>query len=110
MRFEELKGKSDSEQNRLISECPSCSMEEALNNPKLLENKILVFRGNYDGFATNRLCARTFEYLPSHDSWLVSDIILFEMEGTGFAYFFSSAELEDHFSDFCKSTGFIMEL
>ena len=84
MRIEELKGKTNEEQSKLIAECPICKMEEALDNPKVLEKKILVFRGNYDGFCTDMLCARIVEYIPSEDRWQISDVILFDMDGTGY--------------------------
>lgn len=57
MRIEELKNKSDKEQNEMILSCPIYETREILDNPKILEGKVLLFRGNYDGLATNRLCA-----------------------------------------------------
>ncbi len=110
MRIEELKGKTNEEQSKLIAECPICKMEEALDNPKVLEKKILVFKGNYDGFCTDRLCARIVEYIPSKDRWQISDVILFDMDGTGYWHHFTKDELKFQFSDLCKSTGFMMEL
>lgn len=110
MRFKELEGKTDKEQNDMILECKKCSTEEALKNPELLKGKILVFRGNYDGFATNRLCARTLEYLEKEKRWKISDVILHEMFETSFCHHFSDFELRVNFEDLCVSTGFLMEL
>ena len=110
MRFLELEGKNDVEQNELIVNSPKCSTEKILESPELLEKKILVFRGNYDGYATNRLCARTLEYIPAEDRWKVSDIILYEMFKTEYCHHFSKTELKNKFADLYKSTGFVMEL
>ncbi len=110
MRLEDLKGKTNEEQNKLIAECPKCKIEDALDNPKVLEKKILVFKGNYDGFDTDKLCARILEYIPSENSWQISDVILFDMDGTGYWHHFTKGELKTQFIDLCKSTGFVMEL
>ena len=110
MRFRELENKTDKEQNEMILFCPKYETKEILDNPKLLEGKVLVFRGNYDGYATKRLCARTIEYLSSKERWKVSDVILHEMFRTEFAYHFTREELEDKFRAFCEAKGFLMDL
>lgn len=40
MRIEELKGKTNEEQSKLIAECPRCKMDKALDNPKVLEKRL----------------------------------------------------------------------
>lgn len=109
MRFYELKGLSDETARSLIAECPKVEMKEVLDNPEILSKKILVFRGNYDGFATNRLCARTFEYIAEENRWRVSDVTIYDMFITSFDYHFSKRELESKFEDFCNAKGFVMD-
>lgn len=109
MRFLDLENKNDDEQNELIVKSPECKAETVLDNPKLLEKKILVFRGNYDGYATDRLCARTLEYISSEERWKVSDIILHEMFRTEFWHHFTTWELKSKFPGLCVSTGFLMD-
>lgn len=110
MRFEELKNKTDKEQNEMICSCPMHETKEILNNPKLLEGKVLLFRGNYDGLATNRRCARTIEYLPLEDRWKVSDMRLFDMDRTEFWHHFTRSEMENQFRPFCEAKGFLIDL
>ena len=109
MRFCELKGLSDEVASGFIAECPQFEVKEVLDNPEILSKKLLVFRGNYDGFATNRLCARTFEYISAEDRWKVSDVTIYDMFVTNFAYHFSRQELELKFKAFCNAKGFVME-
>lgn len=109
MRFYDLKGLSDKEASSLIAECSKVEMKEVLENPEILSKKILVFRGNYDGYATDRLCARTFEYIQKEKRWKVSDITIFDMFTTYFNHHFSKQELEVSFEAFCKSQGFVMD-
>ena len=109
MRIEELKNKTDEEQYKMILSCPMYETKEILDNPKLLEGKVLLFIGNYDGLATNRLCARTIEYLSSEDRWKVSDMRLFDMDRTEFWQHFTRWKMENKFRPFCEAKGFIME-
>lgn len=107
MRFYDLKGLSDEEASSLIAKCPKMELKEALDNPQLLTKRVLVFRGNFDGFDTTRLCARTFEYIPKKDRWKVSDFTIYDMWGSSFDYHFSKLELEERFN--CNAKGFVMD-
>lgn len=107
MRFYDLKGLSDEEANSLIAKCPKVELEEVLKNPEILSQKVLLFRGNYEEFATNRLCARTFEYIPKEDRWKVSDFTIYDMFGISFYHHFSKEELKSRFN--CKAKGFVMD-
>ena len=109
MRFYDLKGLSDEVASGLIAKCPKVELKTILDNPEILPKKILVFRGNYDGFDTNRLCARTFEYIPTEDRYKVADFTIYDMFGSGFAHHFSKRELESDFEAFCNSKGFVMD-
>lgn len=109
MRFYDLGNLSDEVVLKTIAECPKVEMKKVLENPELLLGKVLVFRGNYDGYATNRPCARTFEYLPAEDTWIVSDFTLYDMFGTSFAKHFTLQELEVQFKAFCDAEGFVMD-
>ncbi len=109
MRFHDLKGLSDEEASSLIAGCSKVEMKQVLENPEILLKKILVFRGNYDGYATDRLCVRTFEYIQKEKRWKVSDITVFDMFTTSFYYHFSKQELETKFEAFFKSQGFVMD-
>lgn len=109
MRFYDLKGLSDEAARNLIAKCPKVEVREVLDNPEILSKKILVFRGNYDGFATNRLCARTFEYIPTENRWRVSDVTVYDMFITSFVHLFSKQELESKFENFCNAKGFVMD-
>ena len=109
MRFCELKGLSDEGASCLIAKCPKVEFKKVLDNPEMLSGKVLVFRGNYDGFDTNRLCARTFEFISTEDRWKVIDFTIYDMWGAGFCHHFSKRELEAEFNAFCNSKGFIMD-
>lgn len=109
MRLYDLIGLSDEEASSLIAKSPKSEMKAILDNPEILSEKLLVFRGNYDGFDTNRLCARTFKYIPAENRWKVSDITIYDMFVSSFAYHFSREELEAKFKAFCNATGFIMD-
>jgi len=109
MRFYDLEGLSDDVASGLIEECLKVEMQKILDNPELLFEKVLVFRGNYDGFATNRLCARTFRYMPAEDRWVVSDVTIYDMFITSFDYHFSKQELKLKFEPFCNAQGFVMD-
>ena len=109
MRFYDLKGLSDEVASDLIAKCPKVELKTILDNPEILSKKILVFRGNYDGFATDRLCARTFEYIPTEDSYKVADFTIYDMFGASFNHHFSKRELESDFEAFCNSKGFVMD-
>lgn len=107
MRFYDLKGLSDEEASSLIAKCPQVELQKVLESPEILSKKVLVFRGNYDGYATDRLCARTFEYIPTEDRWKISDFTIYDMFGTSFDYHFSKNELESKIN--CNSKGFVMD-
>lgn len=109
MRFYDLIGLSDEVASSLIAKCPKVEVKEVLDNPEILLKKILVFRGNYDGFDTNRLCARTFEYIQTEARWRVSDVTVYDMFITSFAHHFLKRELESEFEDFCNANGFVMD-
>ena len=109
MRFKELKGLSNEEASRRITACPQIQMRKVLDNPEILSNKVIVFRGNYDGFDTRNLCARTFQYISAENRWLVSDFILINMSRTQYDHHFSKQEVEKQFRAFCNSAGFIMD-
>lgn len=109
MRFYNLIGLSDKEANDLILQCPKLEMRKALDNPATMQGKLLVFRGNYDGFATDRLCVRTFAYIENEDRWQVADATVYDMFASGFDYHFSSQELESKFEEFCNASGFVMD-
>lgn len=109
MRFYDLKGRDDEEARKLIAECPKVEVKEVLENPESLLGKILVFRGNYEGFDTNRLCARTFEYISEEDKWKVSDVTVYDMVTSSFCKHFLKQELESKFEAFCKGKGFVMD-
>lgn len=109
MRFCDLKGLRDEEASKLIANCPRVEAKEVLDNPESFSKKLLVFRGNYDGFDTNGLCARTFEYIPTEDRWKVSDIIVYKMSGASFEKHFSKLELESNFKAFYNAEGFVMD-
>lgn len=109
MRFYDLKGLSDEVASKLIAKCPRVEVKEVLDNPQILAEKVLVFRGNYDGFDTNRLCARTFEYISKEGRWKVSDVTVYDMFMSSFAYHFSKIELESQFKAFCNAKGFVMD-
>ena len=109
MRFYDLKGLSDETASSLIAKCPKVEVKEVLDNPEILSKKILVFRGNYDGFDTNRLCARTFEYIPTEDRWKVLDVTIYDLFVSSFEYHFSKQELESKFKAFCNAKGFLMD-
>jgi len=47
MRFYDLEGLSDDVASGLIEECLKVEMQKILDNPELLFEKVLVFRGNY---------------------------------------------------------------
>ena len=110
MRLEELKNKTDEEQNEMIWSCPMHETKEILDNPELINGKVLLFRGNYDGLATSRLCARIIEYLPLEDRWKVSDMRLFDMDSTSYWHHFTREELENQFGPFCEGEGFLMDV
>ncbi len=109
MRFYDLKDLGDEEAKSLIGKCPKVEVKKVLENPEILSKKILVFRGNYEGFATNRLCARTFEYIPAEQKWKVSDVTVYDMFITSFDHHFSRKELETDFNAFCNGQGFVMD-
>ena len=109
MRFGDLKGLSDEVASGLIAECPQVEVKKVLGNPEILSKKVLVFRGNYDCFATNRLCARTFEYIPTEDRWKVLDVTIYDLFVSSFEYHFSKQELESKFKAFCNAKGFLMD-
>ena len=110
MRFYDLKNLSDEEAIKLITNCPKIKMEDALKNPVSLLKKIVVFLGNYDRFDTKRLCARTFEYIPEKDRWKVCDWTIYDLWGSSFDHYFLKNEIKTQFSEFCKTTGFVMEV
>lgn len=110
MRFYELINLSDEEANELIKKSPRVEMKDVLEQPDDFLGKLFVFRGNYDGFATYRLCARTFEYLPAEKKWRVSDVTVYDMFSSSFAYLFSSKELEEKFKAFCEAKAFVMDI
>ena len=110
MRLEELKNKTDEEQNEMIWSCPMHETKEILDNPELINGKVLLFRGNYDGLATSRLCARIIEYLPLEDRWKVSDMRLYDMDRTEFWHHFTKSEFKSCFRPFYEAEGFIVEL
>lgn len=110
MRFIELEGLSDSDAEILIEKCREVELNEAIENPNEYQEKIFVFLGNYDGFATNRLCARTFEYISTEGSWEVSDITVYDMFKTSFDKHFSKFDLRTKFKDFCDAKGFVMDV
>lgn len=110
MRFYELKGLSDEEARDLIAKCPQVEIKKVLESPEIFSKKVLVFRGNYDGFDTNRLCARTFEYILTEEKWKVSDVTIYDMFVSSFAYHFSKTELESKFKAFCNEKGFVMDV
>ena len=110
MRIEELTNKTDERQYRMILSCPKHKTEEIMANPKMLEGKALLFIGNYDGLATNRLCGRIVEYLPSEDRWKVSDMRLYDMDRTEFWHHFTKSEFKSCFRPFYEAEGFIVEL
>ena len=110
MRIEELRNKTDDEQYKMIIYCPRCETKEILDNPTLLKGKVLMYMGNYDGLDTLRLCARIIEYLPSEDRWKVSDMRLFDMDGTEFGHHFTKEEMKRNFEPFCEARGFIVDL
>lgn len=109
MRFYDLKCLGDEEVNSLIEKCPKLEVKKVLENPEILSEKILVFRGNYEGFATNRLCVRTFEYIQSEEKWEVSDVTVYDMFKSSFDHHFSKVELEVNFKAFCNGQGFVMD-
>ena len=109
MRFYELKGLSDEKAKSLIAKCKKVETKKVLENPEILSKKVLVFRGNYDGFDTNRLCVRTFEYILTEERWKVSDVSVYDMFVSSFAYHFSKMELESNFKAFCNAKGFVMD-
>ena len=109
LRIEELKNKTDEEQSEMIRSCQRCETKEILDYPTLLEGKVLLFRGNYDGLATDRLCARIIEHLPAEDRWKVSDVRLFDLDKTEFWHHFTRLELEEQFRPFCEGKGFIVD-
>lgn len=110
MRFYDLKNLSDEEARSLIAKCQKIKVKEVLDNPDILSKKILIFRGNYDGFATNKLCVRTFEYIPAEQRWKVSDIIVNEMFKISFDKHFKKEELQEQFKAFCNAEGFVMDV
>ena len=110
MRFRELEGLSDCETKILIEKCSKVKLNEAIKNPNDFIGKVIIFLGNYDGYATNRLCARTFEYISTESRWEVSDIIIYEMFKTSFAKHFSNFDLIMRFEEFCNAKGFAMTL
>lgn len=109
MRFYDLEGLSDEEARSLIAKCPQVELKEVLENPKVLLKKVLVFQGNYEEFDTNRLCARTFEYIPTEDRWKVSDFTIYDMFGVSFDHHFPKWQLELNFRTFCNAKGFVMD-
>lgn len=109
MRFYDLEGLEDEKTNSLIEKCPKLEVKKVLENPEILLEKILVFRGNYEGFATNRLCARTFEYIQAEEKWKVSDVTVYDMFKSSFDHHFSRVELEVNFKAFCNGQGFVMD-
>lgn len=109
MRLYDLKGLSDAEANELILKSSKVKLNDALENPEILSGKILVFRGNYDGFATDRLCIRTFEYLPKEEKWEVADATVYDMWISSFCYHFKSREVRLKFERFCEAEGFVMD-
>lgn len=110
MRFKDLENKTDKEQYEMILSCEMCETKKVLDNPQILDKRILLFIGNYDGFATKRLCARTIEYLASEDRWKVSDIVLYNMDNLDFETHFTRWQLENEFRAFCQAGGFIIDL
>ena len=114
MKLEDLAGKSREEQSQLIEKQPEALLLDMLEEPEKMQGKILVFRGNYDGYATDGLCVRTFEYGESEgrwkDRWKVSDIDLSDMFTTLFDHGFSEHELKNQFKGFCSDIkGFLLE-
>lgn len=109
MRFCDLKGLSDEVAFGLIEKCPQVEMKEALDNPEIFSGKFLVFLGNYDGFDTNRLCARTFEYISTEHKWKVSDVSIYDFFISSYFYHFSKPELQNQFYAFCNARAFLMD-
>lgn len=109
MRFYDLKDLSDKEANHFILESEKIKLRDILTNPESLSGKILIFRGNYDGFATNRMCARTFKYLQDEKRWEVADVTIYDMFHAYFDHHFLPEELESQFKPFCDASGFIMD-
>ena len=110
MRFCELKGLEDRVASSLIAKSPYVELRDVLEKPGKFKGKKLVFRGNYDNFDTNRLCTRTFEYLPGEDRWKVEDVTVYDLFVSSFDYHFSKQELEERFEAFCNSKGFVMDV
>lgn len=109
MRFCELRGLDNEVASSLIAKSPKVEAKKFLDNPESFSKKILVFRGNYDGFDTNRLCVRTFEYISKEKKWKVSDVIIYDLFTSSFDYHFSKRELEEKFEAFVKAKGFAMD-
>ena len=108
MRFRDLNGLSDEVACASIEECQQVEMNEILDNPMILSEKILVFEGNYDGFDTNKLCVRTFEYISTEQRWKVSDVSIYDFFISSYYHLFSKEELREQFSTFCNMKGFVM--
>ncbi len=109
MKLEDLKGMSRDEQSRMIASQMKVSVYDMIDNPWLMQGKILVFRGNYARFDTKGLCIRIFEYIRESDNWRVSDVDLLDMFNENFDKAFSADELFKCFKVFCYSEGFLLD-
>lgn len=110
MKLKDLEGKSREEQSQLSEKQPKALLLDMLEEPEKMQGKILVFRGNYDGYDTEGLCVRTFEYGESEGRWKVSDIDLSDMFTTSFDYGFFGHKLKNQFKGFCSDIkGFLLE-
>ena len=110
MKLKDLEGKSREEQSRLIEDQPIVFLLDMLKNPKRMQGKIVVFRGNYDEFDTDGLCVRVFEYGEKENQWKVWDIDLSDMFTSVFDHTFTGDELKMRFEAFCsRYGGFLLE-
>lgn len=108
MKLKDLKDLKREEQSQMIESCKSIVLKDAINNPSITAGKIIVFCGNYAGFATKGLCVRAVEYLEQEKKWTVSDIDLSDMFIESFYMHFDNVELQENFSDMCNSTGYLL--
>ena len=110
MKLKDLEGKSREEQSQLIEKHPRALLLYMLEEPEKMQGKILVFRGNYGGFATNGLCVRTIEYLEEEDKWKIVNMDLSKMdEAVALDCHFTAYQLRNIFDGFCISDAFVMD-
>lgn len=109
MKLQDLKNRTSEEQSDLIASHEKISMREVMDNPEKFSDKILVFRGNYEGFDTDDLCVRTVKYIAKEGKWLVSDTDLSDMFTEEYDKHFTKSDLERNFPTFCDSEGFLLD-